>query len=121
MDNRSFDSLTRQAVGGFSRRTTLMTLGAAGLAALVGPFAANAKKGKKKKKNQNTTVVPAPAPLECPPAPVNRCPAQAESCTAILAGQCGGDPSCTDQGACCSFLETCDASSYWACLVTSSG
>ena len=119
MDNRSFDSLTRQAVGGFSRRTTLMTLGAAGLAALVGPFAANAKKGKKKKKNQNTTVVP--APLECPPAPVNRCPAQAESCTAILAGQCGGDPSCTDQGACCSFLETCDASSYWACLVTSSG
>jgi hypothetical protein len=117
MDNRSFDILTRNAAGGVSRRRTLLTLGAAGLAALVGPFAANAKKGKKKKKkNSNTNDVP--APLECPPPPVNRCPAQADSCTTILGSQCGGDPSCTDTVACCSLLETCDASSFWACLAT---
>ena len=117
MDNRSFDSLTRRAARGVSRRTTLMTLGAAGLAALVGPFAVDAKKkGGKKKKNQNIPI--APAPLECPPPPVNRCPAQAASCTAILGTQCGGDPTCADTVACCSLLETCDASSFWACAVS---
>jgi hypothetical protein len=117
MDNHSFDSLIRHAAGGVSRRTTLMTLGAAGLAALVGPFAADAKKGgKKKRKNKSTNI--APAPLECPPAPVNRCPAQADSCTTIFGAQCGGDPSCTATVACCSLLETCDASSFWACLAT---
>jgi hypothetical protein len=50
MKDESFDTLTRQA-GGVSRRASLMTLSAAGLAAiLAAPFAAEAKKGGKKKK-----------------------------------------------------------------------
>jgi hypothetical protein len=118
MDNRSFDNFTRHAAGAVSRRTTLVTLGLTALTALAGPFAADAKKGKKKKRKQNTSLAPAPAPLDCPAPPVNRCPAQADSCTAFLGLQCGGDPSCTAQVACCALLETCDAGSFWACLAT---
>jgi hypothetical protein len=120
MDNRSFDGLTR-SVAGISRRTTLRSLSVAGIAALVGPLAAGAKKDgnnnkKKRKRKQNNA-----APLECPPPVVDLCPAQVESCTAILAAQCGGDPVCADTLQCCSRLETCDASGFWACLLTASG
>ena len=42
MNDRSFDSLSRQTAGGVSRRTSLMLLGAAGLmAALAGPLTAD--------------------------------------------------------------------------------
>jgi hypothetical protein len=117
MDNGLFESLSRHAASGISRRETLATLGAAGLSALVGPFAVDAKKGGKKKKknqNQNTTVVP--APQECPPAPVDRCPAQAETCEILIARFCAGDPNCPTQVACCSLLETCDATGFFACI-----
>ena len=110
MDNHSFDSLTRSAAG-VSRRKSFMTLGAAGLFALVGPFAADAKKGGKKKKNKQNDV-----PLECPPAPVDRCPAQANTCTTILTAECGGDPACLNRVGCCSLLTTCDATAFFACI-----
>src|SRR5215211_3207300 len=65
MDDRSFDSLTRQAAGGVSRRGSLITLGAAGLAAtLSAPFAVEASKkhGRKKKRQQSP-----PPPDRCTP------------------------------------------------------
>src|SRR3954447_7264244 len=118
MDIRSFDNLTRHAATGISRRTTLITLGAAGLAALVGPFAVEAKKGGKKKNKKKNNAA---APLECPPPTVDRCPAQVNSCKTILGAQCGGNPVCADEIPCCDLLTTCDASGFWACLLTTSG
>src|SRR3954470_994090 len=112
MENRSFDILTRSAAGAITRRKTFTTLGAAGLLALIGPFTADAKKGSKKKKKNHQSD----APLECPPAPVDRCPAQANTCTTILTGQCGGDPSCVDRIGCCSLLATCDTAGFFACI-----
>jgi hypothetical protein len=120
MESRSFDRLARNAANGVSRRTTLMTLGAAGLAALIGPFAAEAKKGGKKNKKKNNVPPALPAPLECPPPTVDLCPAQVNSCKAILGAQCGGSPNCTDEIPCCDLLATCDASGFWACLLTAS-
>ena len=65
MDNTAFDALTRRA----SRRDSLLTLGAAGLATFASPFAVDAKKkgskNKDKKRNRNkkrrTQAPPAPS------------------------------------------------------------
>src|SRR5262245_51577456 len=120
MDVRSFDRLARNSAAGVSRRTTLMALGAAGLTALVGPFAAEAKKGGQKK-NKKKSNAPVPAPLECPPAPQDRCPAQVATCKSVLGAECDGSPTCTDELPCCDLLETCNASGFWACLLATSG
>jgi hypothetical protein len=109
MDDRSFDTVTRQAAEGISRRSSLMSLTAAGLAALLAaPFAAEAKQGsKKKKKNRG-----APAPVQqCP----DLCAPQVVSCTASFTAQCGTDPSCLALIQCCDFLGTCDATGFFAC------
>jgi hypothetical protein len=113
MDNGSFDRLTRHTASEISRRTTLMALGAAGLSALTGTVVAEAKGGKKKNKNRQNNQ---PAPLECPPAPVDRCLAQADECTTVITGACAGDPACTAKAVCCSLLETCNATAFFACL-----
>ena len=114
MNDRSFDSLSRQTAGGISRRTSLLSLGAAGLmAALASPFTADAaqvsadKKGHKKKKKTKTQ----PPPDLCAP--------QVEECTALLTNLCGGLAECQDSIACCSFLGTCRASAFIACFVAS--
>ena len=99
MNNGSFDALTRRA--------SIVTLGAAGLAAtLGGSFTADAKKkgGKNKKKKTCT----------------NPCPAQVASCTTALTNICAGDPGCQDSIACCSSLGTCDVSGFLACVIASS-
>ena len=120
MNDRSFETITRNAAGGISGRRSLITLGAAGLAAgLASPFAAEAKKasplaaegkkgGKHKRKDKKQ---------KCPPAAVDRCPGQVETCTATLTAVCGGNPECQDAVACCPHLRTCDASGYFACLI----
>src|SRR4051812_49149478 len=73
MDNQSFDTLTRKAAGGISRRTSLMTLSAAGLTALLAPpYAAKPKKNGKKKKHQGSPL---------PPPPVDLCAPQVAPCT----------------------------------------
>ena len=107
MDHVAFDALTRDAVGGVSRRRSLLMLGAAGVAATFAvPFAANAKKkGKKKHKSQK----------RCPP-PVDLCAPQVGPCTDFLTILCSGDPSCLDSLACCSELGTCDVGGFLSCL-----
>jgi hypothetical protein len=125
MDDRSFDTLTRQATGGTSRRGSMMTLAAAGfVAALATPFMAAAKeadaekkRGKKKHKNSNQNQIQ-PAPLECPPLPVDLCPGQVQPCTDTFTAVCGGNPDCQDAIPCCSHLETCDFSGWFSCLVS---
>jgi hypothetical protein len=106
MDHVAFDALTRDAVGGVSRRRSLRMLGAAGVAATFAvPFAANAKKkGKKKHKSQK----------RCPP-PVDRCAPQVGPCTEVFTIACGGNPDCQDLIACCAVLATCDFSGFINC------
>ena len=112
MNDQSFDSIARQTTGGISRRTSLMSLGAAGLAALVGPLTAGAaqvsadKKGRRKKKTKTQ-----PPPDLCAP--------QVEECTALVTNLCGGEADCQDSIDCCSFLGTCRASAFIACFVAS--
>ena len=88
MNDRSFDSVARDAAG-VSRRESIFALGAAGLmAAFAGPLTADArKKGKKKNKKQ--------AAQRCPPAP-DLCAPQVGPCTDFLTILCSGDPSCLD-------------------------
>jgi hypothetical protein len=110
LDHQSFNSLTRQAAAGLSPRRSLLTLGAAGLAAgFATPFAADAKnkKGKKKSKNKRQCRTE------------DLCAPQVGPCTDFLTILCNGDPSCLDSLACCSELGTCDVGGFLACLTNS--
>jgi hypothetical protein len=89
MNNATFDAL--------SRRASLVTLGAAGLAALADPVVADAKNTAKKKARK-------------------KCQQQVGQCTAFLAEQCDGDPSCLAVTACCPSLGNCDVAAFFACL-----
>jgi hypothetical protein len=114
MDRQTFDRLARLVSSRVSRRTTLKLGGAVGLASLTGSLAVSAKNGKKpnkkKKKNQ-------PVPLECPPPPLDRCPAEAQECTTIFTARCAGDPACLARVPCCSFLQTCDSAGFFTCIL----
>jgi len=109
MNHVAFDALTRDAVGGVSRRSLVM-LGAAGVAAtLAVPFAADAKKKRKKSKSQK----------RCPP-PVDLCAPQVGPCTELFTIACGGNPNCQDLIACCAELATCDFSGFVNCQIAAS-
>ena len=114
MDDRSFENLIRYAAGGTSRRGSMMTLGAAGLAAIfASSFSTEAKnKGSKKKKKQRQV----PPPPASPPLP-DLCAPQVEECSTVVTSLCNGDPKCVDAPACCSFLGTCNASGFLSCFL----
>jgi hypothetical protein len=83
----------------FTRRASLATLSAAGLAALVGPFAADAKSANKKAKK--------------------KCKSQVAQCTAFITADCSDNPNpeCLAVLPCCDSLGTCDVNTFFACLV----
>ena len=116
MDNRSFETWIRHAAAGDSRRRTLMSLGAAGLAAVLGgSLTTEAKrKGGKKRKKQS----PPPPQTSSPPPPPDRCAPQVEECTTVVTNLCNGQPTCLDAPACCSFLATCNASGFLSCFLS---
>lgn len=107
MHSPTFEALTLTARG-ITRRASLATLGATGLAAAVaGPLSADAKNKKKckkrKKKCQSLEEICAP---------------QVEECKTIVAIACGTDPGCDHLLDCCDVFETCDAGAFVACLGT---
>jgi hypothetical protein len=124
MEVLSFDSLTRLAGEGSSRRGSLLRLAATGLfVAPAKPLPASAgetgtqEKGrskKKKRKNKNQTQ---PAPQECPPLPVDLCPAQVQPCRDAFLAHCDIDPNCQARAACCSTLGDCDFSGFFSCVL----
>jgi hypothetical protein len=93
MNEVTFDALTRRA--------SLASLGAAGVAALALPLAADAKNKTKKKAKK-------------------KCKSQIEPCVTILTeaeGSC--DPDCVAQiTACCQFAGNCDFNGWLTCLTT---
>lgn len=103
MDDGSFDALTRRA--------SLLSLGAVGLAAaLASPFTADAKKKGGKNKNKKK---------KCPDCP-DLCTPQVAQCTTAITTLCAGEPTCLDSALCCPTLASCDFSGFFACLVASS-
>src|SRR5215213_8449180 len=109
MDDRSFDSLTRQVAADGTRRGPLAMLAAPGMEAIANQLSAEAKKRKgKKNKKQNAQ--------QCPPAP-DRCGPQVATCTTIMTVACSGRASClASSTACCSLLATCDSAGFFVCL-----
>ena len=113
MNNGAFDTLNQRTIEGVSRRRSLLALGATGIATLTGQFTAEGKK--KGGKNKNKNKVPR-VPLICPSPPEDPCPGQAEQCVTIVSLACEGSTTCQAQVDCCSFLRTCDANGFFACL-----
>jgi hypothetical protein len=109
MDDQAFDSLTRRTAEAVSRRGSMLTLGAAALAAgFAGTGVTKAKKKNKKNKN--------------------KCPGQVEECRTGLANVCAQffdnegsgfslDECITEFGPCCEFLQGCDAAAGFQCAV----
>jgi hypothetical protein len=95
MNHSSFDALTR--------RTSLMSLGAAGVTALARPFAADAKKKRKNHKKGDINKL---------------CKTQVEPCISFQIDACGDNPSCkVNLHRCCQFFATCDPTGFWTCLI----
>lgn len=106
MNDHSFDTFAERAARGISRRASLMTLGTAGLAAVVAaPFSADAKNKKKCKKKDK----------KCPSLE-EICAPQVEDCRNITAAVCGNDPGCDRIVDCCEVFETCDVGAFIVCL-----
>jgi hypothetical protein len=93
MDRESFDALTRRA--------SLTTLSAAGLAVLARPGAASAnKKGNKFKK----------------------CKEQVDVCNVRVLAECTGtQQQCAAQAACCDDLKRCKFDDFLTCLIAAEG
>jgi hypothetical protein len=107
LDNRLFDALTRRAVAPASRRTTLLRLGAAGVAAIAPPTIAAAKRSKRKKKPSVGEKAQ------------QKCLQQVEQCVAFLAPTCGEDPNCQVRvQRCCAVVGECDVVGLFTCAAS---
>jgi hypothetical protein len=124
MIEHTFNSIPRRAAAAITRRTSLTTMGAAGLAALSRAATVDAKKNDKKnnkreKKADKKVKKECQAELAQCTTEATQCAAQVEQCTGVFNTVCRGDPACADQIACCSKLASCDVNAFFACLVVS--
>jgi hypothetical protein len=109
MNDSAFDEIARSTTEHVSRRASLMTLGGAGLAALLAaPFATGAKKknnnnNKKRKKKTRRKIDAAVAAA---------CGAQIGQCQTFLTAM----RSNAQQVACCQLLTDCNFTAFGACI-----
>jgi hypothetical protein len=95
MNDRSFDALTRRA--------SLVTLGAAGLATLAGSLTGYAKNNRT---NTNRKAK-------------KKCKRQAGQCTSVVTEACEGDPDCLERLlACCEPTGRCAIVGFLDCLIS---
>lgn len=124
MNERTFDALTRRGAAGISRRTSLLTLGALGLATLAHPAPSDAAKNTKKRKRRKKSAAREQEITTCQEALAEcssgaaRCADQVGPCSTFLTASCAGKPNCIGQAACCPLLERCDVEGFLGCLVT---
>jgi hypothetical protein len=86
---------SRISVTRLTRRASLVTIGAAGLGAMMSPLAASAKqKGDVNK----------------------RCKPQVNQCQAGFTALCGNEPECLKSLACCEALGTCNFNGFATCV-----
>jgi len=108
MNDVAFGAMAHGAVGGFSRRASLVTLGTAGLAALTHPFTTEAKKRKKKRKTSTGKQAE------------KKCKTQTGQCISAITPLCKGDAACLARiQNCCLIAGNCDPVGWLQCLNTS--
>jgi hypothetical protein len=95
LNEQTFDTLSRRADLGLSRRMSLVALGAAALIGLTPARADAGKAGKKARK---------------------KCKSQVAACATGIAQVCTGSPECANLIPCCDFLGTCDAGAFIQCI-----
>jgi hypothetical protein len=102
MAARAIDTVMRDVAAGVSRRTSLLTLGGAALAAAVAkPDVSEAKKKKSGDK--------------CKKKEKQRCSNDAATCRLLLPGGCQGDPDCIALlTPCC---DSCSSSKFLSCFL----
>jgi hypothetical protein len=132
MSVNHFDTLVRHAAAPVSRRSSLLMVGGASLAAALAriPVAGARKDGKpgQRKNKKNKPRRPAPpdsgtAPTDPGPPPADRCQSQVADCEGSIALVCAAslDPQDCRQrmNPCCIPLGECDATEFFACLLYS--
>jgi hypothetical protein len=104
MSEQKFNSLAQHACG-LSRRASLATLGAIGLAAMAAPRNADARKKKKCKRDSCPSLEETCAPL-------------VEECIDTVAAICPPYTDCSRLSNCCEDFETCSVGAFVRCLAT---
>jgi hypothetical protein len=127
MNESAIDSLARGASVPQARRHTLKALAAAALVAVAGaPLAAEAKNNNGNNKNKKKRRNRGKAEQECPPedctqeaeqAAAARCLTQVAPCEQAILATCDGNAECLAILRCCPLLGTCNAPSFFTCLI----
>jgi hypothetical protein len=108
--------MPQRSLDAFTRRASLVSLGAAALAAAATPFRTEAKKNQRKSKSANRREQECQLDLAVCTTQGANCATQVTECTAFLTTICGSEPECQPAIACCSFLASCDVASFVTCL-----
>jgi hypothetical protein len=116
MIDLSFHTFTRRPAA-VSRRASLETRAAAGMAAPTAPVTADANNNKKKRRRCKKDKKACRNDLADCTAVGAQCAPQVATCTNLLTALCAGEPACLDSVACCSFLDSCDTNAFLACLL----
>lgn len=96
MNDRSLDRLTQRAAHGVSRRVSLLSLGAAGLAGVFAGISADTAKAKHKK---------------------SPCKKQTDQCVSVFTPGCNGKPDClATLDRCCPIIGRCDFNGFFDCV-----
>lgn len=112
MSESAFDAFSRRAGEAVSRRSSLVTLGVAALAAMVAlpgsgvagkPSNNKNKKQKKQAKKQSLKL----------------CQQQVGQCQTFITAECEGNGCGTVVAVCCPLLGTCQNEAFFTCLVDS--
>lgn len=110
------DALSRHAAG-ISRRGSLLSLGAAGMAALAHSVAGEAKNKNKKKSGKKDRKK---CKNKTSQQEADRCLEQVQPCADFITALCAGDPECLGQTSCCAFLGSCEAFTFLTCIANQS-
>jgi hypothetical protein len=113
MRDSMFDAVSRSAGEAVTRRSSLLTLGGAALAAVLAApvvgVAGKSNKNKNKDKQQKQKVQKQARKL---------CQKQVGECKAFLAESCEAGASCAVViEVCCPLLGSCQNGAFWTCLV----
>lgn len=114
-----FDTRARESGTTQGRRASLKALGAAALLALAAPSGAegkskSGKRAKKAAKACQAELATCRTELEA------RCQRQVNVCTTQLATVCNQQQDCAALLSCCQFLSTCNAESFFTCVIAAS-
>jgi hypothetical protein len=111
MSELAFDAFSRRAGEAVSRRSSLVTLGSAVLAAMVAmPGSGVAgKSGKSKNKNKSKKQAKKQS--------LKLCQQQVGQCQTFIKAECQGNGCGTVVAVCCPLLGTCQNEAFFTCLV----